>query len=85
MITFIKKSAKFVNKIIIKILLFFIKFYQFFISPLLGNNKCRFFPTCSHYMIDSIEKNGVFKGLFFGIRRLLKCHPWSKGGFDPIK
>lgn len=66
------------------ILILFIKFYSFLISPLLGQN-CRFNPTCSAYMMGAIDRHGVFKGLYFGARRLLKCHPWHKGDFiDPV-
>lgn len=61
-----------------------IRFYQFAISPLLGNN-CRFYPTCSHYMYDAIEKYGVIAGGWMGIKRLLRCHPWYKGNLiDPV-
>ncbi|MEO0203246.1 MAG: membrane protein insertion efficiency factor YidD [candidate division WOR-3 bacterium] len=58
-----------------------IRGYQLFISPLLPNS-CRFYPTCSNYMILSIEKYGVLKGLIKGIFRILKCNPFSKGGID---
>ncbi len=68
-----------------KLLIYIIKFYQFLISPLLGNNKCRFFPSCSQYSIEALEKKGIFKGLFLSVKRILKCHPWSEGGYDPIK
>lgn len=60
-----------------------IKFYQWFISPILKKN-CRFQPTCSSYMIQAIEKYGSIKGIFLGLKRLLKCHPFHKGGYDPI-
>ena len=60
-----------------------LRFYQYAISPLLGPN-CRFTPTCSHYMIQAIEEWGVFKGIYMGIKRLLKCHPWGPSGHDPV-
>ncbi len=60
-----------------------VKGYQFFISPLLGNN-CRFYPSCSQYMIQAIEKFGVIKGVYLGLKRLSKCHPWHEGGIDPV-
>lgn len=60
-----------------------VKGYQFIISPLLGNN-CRFYPSCSHYMIQAIERFGIFKGSYLGIKRLAKCHPWHEGGMDPV-
>ncbi len=46
--------------------------------------KCRFYPTCSSYAIMAIEKYGVFKGLYLGTRRILKCHPFHPGGYDPL-
>lgn len=66
--------------------LFFIglvKGYQYLISPLFPPC-CRFFPTCSVYTIQAIEKYGVIKGGFLGIRRILRCHPFSRGGYDPV-
>ena len=60
-----------------------IKLYQLILSPLLGSN-CRFEPTCSQYFIEAVEMNGVLKGSVMGIKRLLKCHPWHPGGFDPV-
>ncbi|GIW98306.1 MAG: hypothetical protein KatS3mg111_1639 [Pirellulaceae bacterium] len=59
-----------------------VRFYQRGISPLLGMN-CRFHPTCSQYMIESIRKHGAFRGSWQGIRRLLRCHPFHPGGYDP--
>ncbi|MGB2762401.1 MAG: membrane protein insertion efficiency factor YidD [Minisyncoccales bacterium] len=58
-----------------------IKFYQGFISPGLGKH-CRFYPSCSEYCYLSIQKYGILKGLFFGIKRILRCHPFNKGGVD---
>jgi len=58
-----------------------IKFYQKFISPLIGRN-CRFYPSCSEYSILAIEKYGLFKGIFLSFLRLLKCNPYHKGGID---
>jgi len=67
-----------------KLFLALIRFYQFAISPLLGNN-CRFYPTCSHYMYGAIERYGVINGGWMGIKRLLRCHPWYKGNLiDPV-
>lgn len=60
-----------------------VKLYQYTISPLLGNN-CRFYPSCSHYMIEAIEVHGLMKGIWLGTRRILKCHPWHDGGIDPV-
>lgn len=64
-----------------KTILKFIKFYQVFISPGFSRN-CRFWPSCSHYAYQVIEKYGVFKGLILGFIRVLKCHPWHPGGID---
>ena len=61
-----------------------IKIYKFLISPLLGDS-CRYFPTCSEYSIDSLKTYGLFKGLFLSLKRILSCHPWGSGGFDPVK
>lgn len=60
-----------------------IRFYQYVISPLLGPS-CRFYPTCSQYSFDAIGQYGVIKGLYLGLRRLIKCHPFHPGGFDPL-
>ena len=57
-----------------KILILIIKFYKFFISPLLGN-RCRFLPTCSEYFIECLNEYGFFKGVTFGFKRIIKCHP----------
>ena len=61
-----------------------VRFYQYFISPFIPKS-CRFLPTCSEYMIDAITNYGPFKGLFIGIKRLLRCHPLSKrSGIDNL-
>ncbi len=67
-----------------KLLIGVIKFYRKFISPL-KKPCCRFYPTCSAYSIEAIEKYGVIKGSCLTVRRLLKCHPWNDGGYDPLK
>ena len=66
-----------------KFLLFLIRGYQLLLSPFFGQ-QCRFSPTCSHDAYLAIEKHGAFRGFFYGVRRLLKCHPWHAGGHDPI-
>ena len=67
-----------------KILILPIRFYQYTISPMLGP-KCRYQPTCSHYMIGAIEEWGIFKGTWLGLKRIGRCHPWSKThGHDPV-
>lgn len=60
-----------------------IRFYQKFMSPMLGNN-CRFYPSCSSYTYQAIEKYGVAKGSWMGFKRILRCNPWNEGGFDPL-
>lgn len=66
-----------------RVILAIIRFYQLGISPLLGSN-CRFYPTCSHYTYESIARYGVRKGIRLGTRRIIRCHPWNPGGFDPV-
>lgn len=60
-----------------------IKGYQHFLSPMLGT-RCRFFPSCSSYSIESIEKKGFWIGIFQACARLGKCHPFHAGGYDPV-
>lgn len=67
-----------------KILIFLIKFYRHHISPYKGGSCCRFIPTCSQYALEAIEKYGSIKGTYLAVRRLLKCHPLHKGGYDPV-
>jgi putative membrane protein insertion efficiency factor len=66
-----------------KIFILPIKLYQWFISPLIGQN-CRHEPTCSNYAIEAIKEWGVLKGVFLGVKRLSKCHPWGTHGYDPV-
>ena len=61
-----------------------IKGYKRFVSPMLPPS-CRFTPSCSLYTLEAIEKYGLLKGILMGTWRLLRCHPFSKGGFDPVK
>lgn len=60
-----------------------IRFYQRFLSPLTGPT-CRFHPTCSQYTLEALEKHGALKGSWLGLRRILRCHPFHPGGFDPV-
>lgn len=62
-----------------------VRFYQKYISGLKSAPSCRFTPTCSEYAIQALEKYGALKGSYLAIRRLLKCHPFHKGGYDPLK
>jgi len=70
-----------------KILLFFIDKYKKHISFFLENKgiKCKFYPTCSEYMKQAVIKYGAIKGVYLGIKRIFKCNPFSKGGYDPLK
>ena len=65
------------------ILIQLLKAYKYFISPLLGN-RCRFYPSCSEYMMTSIERFGVIKGIGLGVKRLSRCHPGCEGGIDHV-
>ncbi|MBN1381012.1 MAG: membrane protein insertion efficiency factor YidD [Deltaproteobacteria bacterium] len=67
-----------------KILIFLVRLYQIGISPFLMPC-CRFYPSCSEYMIGAIKKHGPYKGLWYGTLRLLRCHPFHPGGYDPVK
>lgn len=67
-----------------KIFIFFVKFYQKIISPIKGQT-CRFYPTCSEYAVQALEKYGPFKGLYLTLKRILKCHPFHEGGYDPLE
>ena len=62
------------NKFFIKVIIFLIKIYKYFFSPLLGN-RCRFLPSCSDYFIECLNNYGFFKGIFLGLKRITKCHP----------
>lgn len=66
-----------------KLVLGLIRFYQKQISPL-KTPSCRFSPTCSTYTYQAIEKYGALKGLYLGLKRILKCHPFHPGGYDPL-
>ena len=70
--------------IFVKISIKFIKGYKYLISPLLGNS-CRYFPACSDYSIEALKTYGFFKGFYMSIKRILSCHPWGNGGFDPVR
>ncbi|MCL2199730.1 MAG: membrane protein insertion efficiency factor YidD [Defluviitaleaceae bacterium] len=66
-----------------KFLLASLRFYKRFISPALGQ-RCRFFPSCSEYMYEAVQRYGAAKGFWLGLKRLLRCQPFSKGGYDPV-
>ncbi len=60
-----------------------IRFYQRFLSPLKPPT-CRFYPSCSHYALEAVSKHGVIRGSYLSIRRIIKCHPFHPGGYDPV-
>ncbi|WP_413309918.1 membrane protein insertion efficiency factor YidD [Bacillus sp. 1P10SD] len=66
-----------------KVFISFIRFYQIVISPIKPPT-CRFYPTCSHYGLEAIQRFGAFKGGWLTIKRILKCHPFHPGGLDPV-
>ncbi|HRY63096.1 MAG TPA: membrane protein insertion efficiency factor YidD [Patescibacteria group bacterium] len=76
-----------------RLAIFFIKIYQktlsfdhsFWGKLVKPHGQCRFYPTCSNYSISALEQYGLFKGLLLSIKRIIHCHPWSRGGYDPIK
>lgn len=66
-----------------RLLILIIQAYRFLISPMLPP-ACRFHPSCSVYSLEAIRRHGPFKGSALALRRLLKCHPWHPGGYDPV-
>jgi len=61
-----------------------LKAYKWILSPVLPS-ACRFYPTCSEYMREAVERYGAAKGVWMGVRRLLRCHPFQAGGYDPVR
>ena len=66
------------------LILVLIRFYQKIISPALPGNTCRFYPTCSHYGFQAVQKHGAVKGTFMAIYRIIRCNPFNPGGYDPV-
>ena len=71
------------EKSIKNLILISLKIYKFLISPIIGTN-CRFLPSCSDYAYEVITEKGLIKGSILAIKRLTKCHPWGKSGYDPV-
>lgn len=71
------------RKIAIAPLVGLIRFYQIAISPAFPPS-CRFTPTCSAYALEALKKHGLFKGSYLAVKRILRCHPWNDGGYDPV-
>ena len=70
-------------KIMARVLMWMIRAYQVVLSPFFGQ-QCRFYPTCSQYALEAINRHGAIVGGYYAIRRLMRCHPWHVGGHDPI-
>lgn len=66
-----------------RLLIGIIRAYQYLLSPWWGS-QCRFTPTCSHYAVEALERHGALAGSWLATRRILRCHPWSAGGYDPV-
>ncbi|MCB0517170.1 MAG: membrane protein insertion efficiency factor YidD [Chitinophagales bacterium] len=71
------------NKILVTLSVWLVKFYQNAISPYTPRS-CRYTPTCSHYTLEALQKHGFLKGGYLGIKRILSCHPWGGSGYDPV-
>ncbi len=67
-----------------RFILFCIRLYQKYVSPLKGKPTCIYTPTCSQYAMEAVEKYGFLKGSFLAVKRILRCHPFAKGGYDPV-
>ncbi len=72
------------RKAVVAILVAGVRFYQQVLRSFLGAGHCRFSPTCSQYMIEALQVHGPLKGLGLGLYRILRCNPFSKGGYDPV-
>ena len=66
-----------------RILIWIVKAYQLVLSPFFGQ-QCRFYPTCSQYAVEALQKHGAIRGSYYTVHRLLRCHPWCAGGHDPV-
>ncbi len=72
-----------ISKLVNYLLIGLVQFYRYALSPLKPST-CRFYPTCSMYMLQALRRYGPLKGSYLGIKRILKCHPFHKGGYDPL-
>jgi uncharacterized protein len=66
-----------------RLLILLVKVYQWLLSPFFGQ-QCRFYPTCSQYSVEALEKHGALRGSYYTLNRLIRCHPWCDGGHDPV-
>jgi uncharacterized protein len=78
-----QQLPRLINAFAKKLFILPIRFYQVAISPMLGP-KCRYQPTCSHYMVEAIQEWGILKGTWLGVKRIGSCHPWGGHGYDPV-
>ncbi len=83
-VNILKKVYKFICNILKKILKGMVYFYRYCISPYKGGSCCKYTPTCSQYALEALEKYGPFKGSYLAIKRILRCNPFSEGGYDPV-
>ncbi len=75
--------SKAIHETPVKFLLLLLRVYRYLLSPWLGN-RCRFYPSCSHYAETALQECGIAQGLWLTLRRLLRCHPLHPGGYDPV-
>lgn len=75
---------EFLKKILIFPFILLIRIYKYTLSPMLGEGKCRYQPSCSTYAIEALQKHGLFKGGYLAVKRILSCHPWGGSGYDPV-
>ncbi len=66
-----------------RLLVVLLRTYQYAISPFLGR-RCRYYPSCSEYAVEAVQKYGALKGGWLGVKRVCRCHPWHPGGYDPV-
>lgn len=78
-----EENRQTLRSIIIAVPLLLIRIYQLVISPMMGKN-CRFHPSCSNYAVQSLKSHGLLIGSWLSIKRILRCHPFSQGGYDPV-
>ncbi|MEE9548978.1 MAG: membrane protein insertion efficiency factor YidD [Candidatus Binatia bacterium] len=71
------------GKLVKRVIILLLNGYRHYLSPLLPPT-CRFFPSCSGYTLEAVQRHGSMKGLWFGLRRLLRCHPFHRGGYNPV-